>query len=254
MKHTLLGTALLATLSSSVGHTDPATTTGPAPATTPAATVAPTTTAPKGVAPAPITAPSPVPGPEAIKSSSVPTPTPEPVINCKYRIPADTSTIQQSLISTWAGKAAVQSFEFNPATIDEELIDLKSCYTDQGWQGFNDALKKSGNIEAIKAQHLTVSSQVDGEVKVTVVKDNQWKVNVPVQVVYQNDKEKLTQLLTIDLLIGRKISGDLGIMQMIAAPRQAGNAEPPLPTAAPAASQPGSTPASTTAPVKPAQP
>lgn len=262
MKHTLLCTALLATLSSSVGHTDPATTTAPIPATNPAATapatIAPTTTTatPKEVAPAPTTAPAPtpVPAPEAIKSSSVPTPTPEPVINCKYRIPADTSTIQQSLISTWAGKAAVQSFEFNPATIDEELIDLKSCYTDQGWQGFNDALKKSGNIEAIKAQHLTVSSQVDGEVKVTLVKDNQWKVNVPVQVVYQNDKEKLTQLLTIDLLIGRKVSGDLGIMQMIAAPRQTGNAEPALPMAAPATSQPSGTPAGTTAPATPAQP
>lgn len=264
MKHTLLCTALLATLSSSVGHTDPATTTAPTSGTTPAATLpttaAPTTATPKLVAPAPTTAPSPtpVPAPEAVKSSSVPTPTPEPVINCKYRIPADTSTIQQSLISTWAGKAAVQSFEFNPATIDEELIDLKSCYTDQGWQGFNDALKKSGNIEAIKAQHLTVSSQVDGEVKVTVVKDNQWKVNVPVQVVYQNDKEKLTQLLTIDLLIGRKISGDLGIMQMIAAPRQTGNAEPALPTAPPApattATPAATQPSGTAAPIPPTQP
>ena len=162
--------------------------------------------------------PSPISAPAA--PSSVPAPQPEPVIDCKYRIPAETTNIQQSIISTWAEKAAVQSFAFNPATIDEELASLKACYTDQGWQGFNDALKKSGNIDAIKSQHLTVNSQVDGELKVNPVKDNQWKVTVPVQVVYQNDKEKLTQLLSVDLLIGRKISGDLGIMQMIATPRQ----------------------------------
>lgn len=243
MKHTMLCTALLTILSgSSVYAADPAQPAAPA--------------APKVVTPTPTTttpAPTPVPAPEPVKSSSVPAPLPEPVINCKYRIPAETSTIQQSVISTWAGKAAVQSFEFNPATIDEELVDLKSCYTDQGWQGFNDALKKSGNIDAIKAQHLSVSSQVDGEVKITVVKDNQWKVNVPIQVVYQNDKEKLTQQLSIDLLIGRKISGDLGIMQMIASPRQTNAPAAPLPATAPGPVEPTATPGSTT-PVQGQQP
>ena len=158
--------------------------------------------------------------PVAAVSSTSNTPQPAPVIDCKYHIPTETTSIEQSVISTWAGKAAVQSFEFNPATIDQELTELKFCYTDPGWQGFNDALQKSGNIDAIKSQHLTVSSQVDGEVTFISLKDNQWKVSVPLQVVYQNDKEKLTQLLSIDLLIGRKVSGDLGILQMIATPRQ----------------------------------
>lgn len=146
-------------------------------------------------------------------------------IDCKYTIPAQTTHIESSLVSSWAGKAAVQSFNFDPANMDQALSDLKACYTDQGWQGFNDALEKSGNIKAIKAQNLTVSSQVDGDLNINSVKDNQWKVSVPLQVVYQNSKEKLTQLLTIDLLIGRKMSGDLGIMQMIASPRQAAGAE-----------------------------
>jgi hypothetical protein len=242
----MLCTALLTILSgSSVYAADPVPPAAPAtPAAPKVVTPAPTTTTP---------APTPVPAPEPVKSSSVPAPLPEPVINCKYHIPAETSTIQQSVISTWAGKAAVQSFEFNPATIDEELVDLKSCYTDQGWQGFNDALKKSGNIDAIKAQHLSVSSQVDGEVKITVVKDNQWKVNVPIQVVYQNDKEKLTQQLGIDLLIGRKISGDLGIMQMIASPRQTNAPAAQLPATTPGPVEPTATPGSTT-PVQTPQP
>ena len=221
MNKTLLSTALLTLLSTtafadnSIQPTMPVNTAGSnATATPPPAAVAP------AAKPLPMKIP-------AAEPSSVPAPQAELVVNCKYRITAETTTIEQSLISTWAGKAAVQSFNFNPAAIDEELAQLKLCYTDQGWQGFDEALKKSGNIEAIKSQHLTVTSQVDGELKVNPIKDNQWKVSVPLQVVYQNDKEKLTQLLSLDLLIGRKMSGDLGIMQMIATPRPAPGTQQP---------------------------
>ena len=41
---------------------------------------------------------------------------------------------------------------------------------------------------------------------------------MPLQVVYQNDKEKVSQSLTIDLTVNRKINGDLGITQIIATP------------------------------------
>lgn len=241
MNNTMLYTALLSVLCTTTVYADTrvqAPTTTPSPATMPAGIKqAPTSpSAPVAVKPAPVTG--------TVSPSNIPAPQPAPVINCKYRIPAETTNIEQSLISTWAGKAAVQSFDFNPATIDDELVELKPCYTDQGWQGFNDALQKSGNVAAIKSQHLTVSSQVDGDVKINPIKDNQWKVTVPMQVVYQNDKEKLTQLLTVDLLIGRKISGDLGIMQMIAAPRQAALTEQPTGTT-PTASNP-TTPTTTT--------
>ena len=192
MKKTILSTALFTILCGSA-----AAETSPPAVTTPAATINST-----------------------VVSSPAETPNQPIVINCKYHIPTNTTTIDTSLVSTWAGKAAVQSFEFNPSSIDAELIELKTCYTDQGWQGFNDALQKSGNIESFKTQGLTVSSLVDGELKVNPVKDNQWKVSVPLQVVYQNDKEKLTQKLNVDLLIGRKMSGDLGIMQMIATPKE----------------------------------
>lgn len=217
MNNTMLSTALLSILCTTA-YADNAAQPTPAASTN---AVEPAATAPATTAP---TTPS-----------AVPTPQPPQTIDCQYRIPAETTNIEQSLISTWAKKAAVQSFEFNPATIDEELGVLKACYTEQGWQGFNDALQKSGNINAIKTQHLTVNSQVDGEIAITPTKDNQWKVTVPMQVVYQNDKEKLTQLLSVDLLIGRKISGDLGIMQMIATPRPTVSQQPQPEVAAPAA-------------------
>jgi hypothetical protein len=209
MNNTLLSTALLSILCSTAYADNTA-----QPATVPVD--AKTQSAP------------PVPLPAAAPASSAATTTPQSpqTIDCQYRIPATTTTIDQSVLSTWAKKAAVQSFEFNPTTIDQELDELKTCYTDQGWQGFNDALQKSGNINAIKTQKLTVSSQVDGELTIVPSKDNQWKITVPMQVVYQNEKEKLTQLLSVDLLIGRKVSGDLGIMQMIATPRPTAAQQP----------------------------
>ncbi|MBA2657945.1 MAG: DotI/IcmL/TraM family protein [Tatlockia sp.] len=141
-------------------------------------------------------------------------------LDCNYKIPAETTRIEQTIVSKWAEKAAEQSFDFDYKSIDEQILKLKACFTDQGWQSFNDALEKSGNLNAIKAQQLTVNSMVNGETKVTELKDNQWKITIPMQVVYQNDKEKLTQPLIVDVIVGRKVSGDLGIMQMIAVPRQ----------------------------------
>lgn len=147
------------------------------------------------------------------------TPQPTLTVDCHYHISAQTTQIDSDLLMTWSKKAVTQSFEFNPLQIDENLEELKNCYTDKGWESFNDALKKSGNVNAIKSQQLNVNSQVDGEVTLTNIKDNQWRLKVPLQVIYQNTHEKVTQQLNIDILVGRKINGDLGIMQMIASPR-----------------------------------
>jgi hypothetical protein len=149
----------------------------------------------------------PVPSPE----------TPKPIVNCLYAIPPE-KTIDADLLSTWATKAAIQSFEFTPETIDAQLEALKPCFTTQGWQGFFEALTASGNINAIKTQQLLVTAQLDGEPAITPIKDNQWKVILPMHVVYNNDKERLTQRLTIELRVGRNASGSLGIIQLIAIP------------------------------------
>ncbi len=142
-----------------------------------------------------------------------------PVINCDYKIPADVKIIDQSIILTWSEKAVTQAFDFEPANFDTQLQKLQNCFTAPGWEGFNSALQKSGNIDAIKVQNLTVSSQLDGTPQITASSASEWKVSLPLQVVYQNDKEKVTQLLTVNLAIGRKVSGDLGINQMVATPR-----------------------------------
>ncbi|KTC84480.1 DotI/IcmL family type IV secretion protein [Legionella brunensis] len=138
------------------------------------------------------------------------------IINCNYRIPAETKIIDQTLVLNWTKQAALQSFSFNCESIDNQLQQLQSCYTDSGWLEFKAALDRSGNIEAIKTQKLTMSSQLEGQPKLLEATDNQWQINLPLKVVYQNSKEKITQLVNIHLTVGRKVTGDLGIMQIIA--------------------------------------
>ena len=142
-------------------------------------------------------------------------------INCQYKIPKETSAVEQTLISTWAENAAVQSFQFNHDNLQTELDALKSCYTAQGWKAFNEALKTSGNLDAIRGNGLNVTSQVSGTAHVQLVKDKQWKVSIPLKVTYQNKDKELLQTLNVELLIALNKSGSFGIMQVIAVPKQA---------------------------------
>ena len=149
-------------------------------------------------------------------------PQPNKPVNCDYTIAPEQKSIDPLTLEKWVKYAAIQSFSLSFIQLDKQMDALKKCYTKQGWQGFNEAMDKSGNLKAIEAQKLTLKSQIDGKVAVQQTKENQWKATVPLSVKYQNNKQKLTQLLSVDLIIGRKVSGDLGIMQMIATPRIAG--------------------------------
>ncbi len=192
------------------------------------------------------------------------TPAPTPALDCNYHIPANQTAIDSALITSWAEKAALQSFTFTPATIQNQLDMLKTCYTEQGWKGFNDALQKSGNVDSIKNQQLTVSGQAEGVANINTVKDGQWKVTLPIQVVYQNDKEKVTQHLLVGVLVGRKPNGDLGIMQLVATarPEEAPAAAAPAPAEPKPANDmqpttspsPNDTPAGPATPSQPVQP
>ena len=140
------------------------------------------------------------------------------VIDCSTTLAKSAGPVDIALIEKWARQATVQSFTFDHTDIDSELNTLKTCYTEQGWQGFTDALNKSGNLNAIKSNQLVVSSQISGHAIATSLKDNQWKVTLPLDVVYQNKDNKIEQALSVDLIISPKPSGNLGIVQLIAIP------------------------------------
>lgn len=142
------------------------------------------------------------------------------VINCEYKLAKNSTTVEQPLLSTWAQNAAIQSFQFNAKNLKTELDALKSCYTKQGWTAFNEALKTSGNLEAIEKNQLVVTSKISGTPNIQNIKDKQWKVSIPLKVTYQNKEKQVLQTLNVELLISLNKSGSLGIMQIIAVPKQ----------------------------------
>ncbi|MFC3909895.1 DotI/IcmL family type IV secretion protein [Legionella dresdenensis] len=191
----------------------------------------PTTTTPAPVQQNPATAPA---NPQPVVTPQPATPAP---VNCSYRT-GEASHIDPNLVKQWTEKATQQAFDLDFSNLTQQLSALQTCFTDQGWQSFSDALEKSGNMKAITTEKLTVSSIISGTTSIIETKENQWKVNLPLQVVYQNDKEKLTQNLSVDVIVGRKLSGDLGIMQIIATPKTATPAAPAAPATAAPATQP----------------
>ncbi|HDV5714111.1 TPA: DotI/IcmL family type IV secretion protein, partial [Legionella pneumophila] len=143
------------------------------------------------------------------------------VIDCDYKISPEISHIDSDIILNWAEYAAILSFNFNFASIEDQLNQLHACYTEKGWGQMQNALHKSNNIETIKAEKLKVKGYKDGEAQIIEALDNQWKIILPLKVVYENDKKRVTHFLNAYLTIGWKNKDSLGIMQMIAIPRLA---------------------------------
>ncbi|HAU1654731.1 TPA: type IV secretion protein IcmL [Legionella pneumophila] len=137
-------------------------------------------------------------------------------VSCHYKIPAATIKTDKNIIIQWAEYAAMQSFHFEYTALEAELKELKSCYTKKGWSEFNAAMHKSGNLNAIKTQRLTMNSQIDGQARLIESQDNRWKIQLPLKVVYKNDRAQASQFLDIQLIIVRKMNGELGIVQLIA--------------------------------------
>lgn len=179
--------------------------------------------------------------PNTTANTPAATPGNTPIVDCKYVVPAGTTNVDEAILIQWAEKATKQSFDFKHDMIEKQLIDLKSCFTDSGWQSFNDALQKSGNIAAIKSQKLNVNSAVTGTSTLSKIKDNQWKINMPFEVVYQSEKETIKQSLIVDLMVERKTTGGLGIMQIVVAPQETKTATPSISSTPSASSTPSTT-------------
>ncbi|HAT9609381.1 TPA: type IV secretion protein IcmL, partial [Legionella pneumophila subsp. pneumophila] len=141
---------------------------------------------------------------------------PKETVSCHYKIPEETIKTDKNIILQWAEHAATQSFAFDFTSIESQLNKLQSCYTENGWIEFNSAMMKSGNIEAIKMQRLTMTSEVNGVAEFIETRENHWIIALPLKVTYKNDTMRVSQLLNIQLTVGRKTNGEFGVIQLIA--------------------------------------
>lgn len=152
-------------------------------------------------------------------------------INCQYNLKDNNGEVSNELLTKWADFAATHAFDYSYLNIDKQLSALEPCFTKAGWQSYNKALTESGNIAAIKEQQLMVSSQLKGQSTIKSNEDKKWQVIIPLEVSYESKEQRITQLLNVTLDIGLKISGNLGINQIIATSgKQAANPKINTPT------------------------
>lgn len=156
------------------------------------------------------------------------------VVDCNMKVPSDQSEVPQILVQKWATNAALQTFTMQADSLETQLTSLEKCFTKTGWEGYKSALDKSGNLNAIKTENLIVSANLSGTPSVTSDENKkQWTATVPLKVVYKNSKDSISQDLDVKLLIAKDSSGQLGIVQVIAAPQSNQGAQaasaPPAP-------------------------
>lgn len=149
--------------------------------------------------------------------------------SCTCTSPNDDLTkANQSDISVlvWANEAAVTAFTYNFVNYEKDLQTASQFFTPDGWKQFEIALKKSNNLEAVKAKKLIVSA-VATRAPIVLQKGlldgvYSWRVQMPIMVTYQSANEFTQQDNIVTMLIVREPSVNaprgIGISQFIVGP------------------------------------
>lgn len=130
---------------------------------------------------------------------------------------AETATLNNGYSANNSKKNSYDFFDFKTEILDAQYTQLRKVmpyFIEQSLDGIASALDKLKYAKVTKTQKLTLMSQKDKEPRLVETKENQWKMMLPVQIVYQNDQNKVSKLLNVNLVIERKPNGELGIIQM----------------------------------------
>ncbi|NBX84837.1 MAG: hypothetical protein EBQ95_04415 [Gammaproteobacteria bacterium] len=140
-------------------------------------------------------------------------------VTCSSLIPTSPSENRRKFVKKWSAFVAKQAFALNYATVEFDIQQIKDCFSDTGWTNFKSALDHSGNIAMIKANLLTSTAQIIEPIAIQHIKDeSRWEIDVPMQIVYQNDKKKMTQMISVHLNISELSNRQLSILQIMGNP------------------------------------
>jgi len=110
---------------------------------------------------------------------------------------ANNSTANDDQVINWATNSVISTYSYNALSYEKQMTDLSSLFTTKGWENFEDALKKSGNLESVKKNQLVVTAYKKGQAKIISFskdkKNDTWVVKVPLSVTYINEYIKVDQ-------------------------------------------------------------
>ena len=108
----------------------------------------------------------------------------------------------------WTSVAVRRIYQIDFVHWHNQLQIASNYFTSAGWRYFSDALTKSNNLNTIKSLKMVSSISITGSPKI-IEKDiisgrYAWKVEVPVQVLYQNNSSpSIRQQFGITLIVVR---------------------------------------------------
>lgn len=135
--------------------------------------------------------------------------------------------IQPVTLVNWVRDAAVLSFYYNFNNVDMWLNDYSHYFTPLGWIHYYNALRKSGNIERVKNERITVTSTPLEPPKIlwegVDLNTYKWQVQVALLVHYQTETGKtVEQKLMVTMMLRRtdapNSKNGIAIDQFIAKP------------------------------------
>lgn len=129
-------------------------------------------------------------------------------------------------VMSWATEAAIAAFSYSYVNYREELQASSGFFTGEGWKAFLQALADSNNLEAVKEKRFVVSARVVGIPKVLdkgfLGERYTWRLQIPLQVTYQNADEYTQQYSLVTLLVTRESTLNaprgIGIAQFVVRP------------------------------------
>ena len=109
-------------------------------------------------------------------------------------------------VTQWAAGIARKAYSFDFVHWRAQLSGLEKFFTAQGYQQFLLALKKSGNVQAVRGRRLVGSAVASPPVIVSEgTRDDvyTWRIEVPLQVSYVSAEQTINQSLLVTMLVRR---------------------------------------------------
>ncbi len=106
----------------------------------------------------------------------------------------------QAEILDFSKETTTALFTYQYDQMDTHLKDLKPCFSEQGWQSYQNALSASHTVETINKLKLTAKATLESQ-SVTRDENNLWHVSNLINVEYKNSTHFAKQKLKIEALI-----------------------------------------------------
>lgn len=132
--------------------------------------------------------------------------------------PLSEPVVTNSYLLQWAETVGRSSYNLDFVHYQDQIDQLKTYFTPQGWQKFMEALNASGDLDAITQNKLFVSAVVNGPAVILLQTELRgryvWRVQMPLLVTYTSasDKHEENIILTMDIMRVEVLDAPKGIL------------------------------------------